>query len=203
MLNSSMSRSALMLAALIVAGSFATLTALRLGGAPDQEPLQFVNSLSERSYPSVERGQQITAAQGEYLRYRFADGTEIFLDPNTVVRLDATAPTNKMTLIQGRLAVKGGRVTVTARNLALNAGECVLVHYSWLDLVDVTPLVAGGCTFADDTPTILDLMTTKFSTVDLRIVGVSNFIPSESSARGFFDWAGVMTAPPTVPVQEW
>ncbi len=151
----------------------------------------------------MDRGQQITAGNGEYLKYRFADGAEIFLEPNTVVRLDATAPKNVVTLVQGRAVIRNGQVTVKARNLKLVASECVLVHYSWLDLMDVTPLIPRGCVFAEGTPEILELMTTKFSTIDLQIVGVSNFIPSESSASGFLDWAGVMTAPPTVPVQEW
>lgn len=193
----------LLIGIVIVVGTLGILVALRFLAAPVHGSLDFIHSSSGDDYPNAKRGEQVATSKDDFAEFRFSDGTVVMLDSDTVVRLDATSPENVITLIQGRIVIKDGTALVKARNLELEANNCVLVHYSWLDLLDAVPLSENGCDFVDDEPDLLARMTTKFSTVDASIKGVSDFAPQNSSAEGFFDWAGLMGAQPSAPVVGW
>ena len=175
--------------------AFTALVALRWHNSPSQPPLVLTGSTNGSTGTSWPRGSELTTQHGEYRAFSFPDGSEVSLDQDTIVRLDATLPENKLTLMQGRIMVGTGQIQVTARELKLDASACVLVHYSWLDAIDASPLRANGCAFAAGQPTIMAGMTTRFSTLSGNVLSVSNFLPSESSARPFFDWTRVTAAP--------
>jgi hypothetical protein len=144
---------------------------------------------------TITRGEQMSTTPGEYAKYQFCDGTIVYLDENTQVRLDAYRAAENQTslnLIQGRLIVDG-LADVRSRNtvVSMAGAGCELVHYSWLDELDVTPFVDSACKIKTPAFTPAALQTSRFDTFDASLLHTTSFDPSSSSAKSFYEWTGL------------
>lgn len=142
--------------------------------------------------PSVKRGETMLTNDQIFAHYQLCDGTDVYLDHNTEVRLteyknQATNTTSTLTLIQGRVLVSG-EARVQTRNLVTHiTGSCEVVHYSWLDQADVTPLKSGQCQLASG-QAAENGYTSRLNTFDNTLVSSTPFKPQISTAKAWYDW---------------
>ncbi len=146
---------------------------------------------------SIRRGQTLASGSETFATYRLCDGTLIYLDKNTELRLDHYANPDKnqpaqLTLIQGRVIVVGSAY-VSTRNILVTTSQfgCEVVHYSWRDEVDVTPLAIEACKLKNPPVTPAALITSRFNTFDSSLISTSPFDPVASSAQYFYEWTGL------------
>lgn len=142
----------------------------------------------------LRRGQIMSSPVDDYAKYRLCDGTTVYLAENTQVELQAyrnsAANTEtQLTLLQGRVIVDGV-ADVHARNsvVALRGAGCELVHYSWKDELDVTPLAERACILTSSSTALSFLHTTRISTVDDKLITQTSFTPDTSVALPFYTW---------------
>lgn len=157
----------------------------------------------DRNDVSINRGEIMATKPAEFSRYQLCDGTVLYLDANTQVRLSAyrnlglvASQNTQLELIQGRVIVDG-LADVKTRNVltSVNGAGCEVVHYSWLDKVDVTPLVAEGCKIKSLQSPLETLQTSRLNTFDSTIEATSSFQPANSSAANFYTWTGLQLEP--------
>lgn len=145
---------------------------------------------------TIKRGEVMSAGANDFAAYQFCNGMIIYLDKNTQVRLDGYprpygAYPLSLNLLEGRV-ITDGAFDIKARNLIVGAGPgCEIVHYSWLDELDVTPLVEAACTIVNPPITPPASQTTKYGTFDAVVVSTNTFEPTSSSAKSFYEWTGL------------
>lgn len=189
------------LGGLVVCLVAVVLFALRLGsplfgGAGRVDPCRA--DLVGVSDELISRGESMSTEVTEFAKYQLCDGTLLYLDANTQVRLreyknpDPLASQNtQLDLIQGRVIVDG-LADVRTRNMTVkvNGSGCELVHYSWLDKLDVTPFSVAGCQ-TEIPPYPPAFRTSRFNTFNSVFESSSPFEPTNSSARDFYTWTGL------------
>jgi hypothetical protein len=161
-------------------------------GGSGRLPACVGHKLNSTSDISVRRGEVMSTTPDDWAIYELCDGTKLWLDHNTQVELTHYQTSNQATslkLLQGRLIVDGSAI-VTTRNLnfVTQNGQCELVHYSWLDIVDATALTSNACQTQPNSE--LDL-TKKFETFTGELLGTSTFNPEASTAKDFYTWTGL------------
>lgn len=148
---------------------------------------------------TISRSESMSTEVAQFAKYQLCDGTLLYLDANTQVRLreyknpDPLASQNtQLDLIQGRVIVDG-LADVRARNtvVSVSGAGCEIVHYSWLDKVDVTPLVEAGCKIQNLPGQLVTRKTSRINTFNSLIETSSPFEPTSSSARDFYTWTGL------------
>lgn len=146
---------------------------------------------------TIVRGQIMSSPTDTFAKYQLCDGTMLYLDSNTQIRLSQyqnplASQNTQLELIQGRVIVDG-LADVRARNtvISMTGAGCELVHYSWLDEIDVTPLVEAACTIVNPPITPPASQTTKYGTFDAVVVSTNTFEPTSSSAKSFYEWTGL------------
>ncbi|MFA6522181.1 MAG: hypothetical protein WCT24_01135 [Patescibacteria group bacterium] len=136
------------------------------------------------------RGQIISTMEGHLaspLELTIGDA-QLFLDQNTEVELiDGRPGQETISLIQGRVVIKGN-LNVSIRDMKINVdGTTSLVHYSWMDLLDISS-IAGTTTIAEDDETIdASLKSIQTSTLPPYNSKEVRFSASESSAADFYN----------------
>lgn len=144
----------------------------------------------------VKRGGTLSSTSNDFAKFQLCNGAMLYLDKNTELRLDSyrrsPAELTQLTLIQGRVLIDGF-TDVKTRNLVFTTGAgCELVHYSWLDQVDTTPLVDQSCLPANlPVDPLVANYTTKYDTFDGSVVSTTVFEPANSSAKHFYEWTGL------------
>jgi hypothetical protein len=144
----------------------------------------------------IPRGGVLASTADEFAKFELCDGSTFYLDKNTQLRLDryfvSPAQPTQLTLLQGRVIVDGV-VDVKTRNLTFAASSgCELVHYSWLDQVDLTPLADQSCIMVNPPTNLLVAnYTYKYNTFDGSVISTTTYEPAESSAKSFYDWTGL------------
>ena len=147
----------------------------------------------------VRRGEVMSTETGESDRNQMCDGSILYLDANTQIRLSAYRNTDlvasqntQLELIQGRVIVDG-LADVKTRNtiVSVNGAGCEIVHYSWLDKVDVTPLVESGCKIESLSAPLEARQTLRLNTFNSAVESTSPFNPQASSAAAFYNWTGL------------
>jgi hypothetical protein len=145
---------------------------------------------------SISRGEHMSTAPDEYAKYQFCDGTILYLDTNTQIRLSqyrdtrtSTIAETQLELIQGRVIVDG-LADVRSRNVtvSMTGAGCELVHYSWLDELDITPFVDSACKIKTPAFTPEALQTSRFNTFNASLINTTSFDPSTSTAKSFYEW---------------
>lgn len=149
------------------------------------------------SHSVVHRGEVMATSADTFTKFELCDGTLLYLDSNTQIRLSqyrrpAGFEETQLELIQGRVIVDGV-ADVRARNVSveLRGAGCELVHYSWKDEVDVTPLVEAGCKLKNQDLVPAALQTHRFETFTGSLQSTLPFSPTTSSAEDFYDWTGL------------
>ncbi|MFZ2682195.1 MAG: FecR domain-containing protein [Patescibacteria group bacterium] len=146
---------------------------------------------------TFERGAILQTGTDGYAKYRLCDGTIVYFDHDTQVKLtqyrqpEAQTET-QLTLIQGRIIVDGV-ADIQTRNtrVSTRGAGCELVHYSWLDQVDVTPLSPLGCQLASSNQALQTLTTTRLNTFTDEILQTQKFTPATSAAFEFYQYTGL------------
>ncbi len=145
----------------------------------------------------VGRGQIMSTSADDYAEYELCDGTHLYLDQNTQLRLSyyrnpAAQTETQLELIQGRVIVDG-LASIKARNLIaqVKGSACEFVHYSWRDELDVTPLATDACKIKTPAFTPTASLTSRFNTFDGSLISTNSFDPSTSAAKSFYEWTGL------------
>jgi len=189
----------IVLASMIVAVIGVYLVGLRLEArfAGGQGRLETCGATPlDQTGPTILRG-QIMSSGNDFSRYQLCDGTMLYLDVNTEIKLNqyrfpANYEETQLQLVQGRVIVDGV-ADVHARNVgvALRGAGCELVHYSWLDELDITPLVDSACQIIGSDALPQTLSTTRYDTFTTSIKNNLRFSPETSSAQNFYVWTGL------------
>ncbi len=183
----------------IVSLAYGFLIYTRLIEAPRQPPLEFVTSSNGAPRLSdLKRGQSVQTGSTEFAAYRFItdpnDDALLFLDQNTKIRLDETSPEKHVTLLQGRVITSfvatEREVTVQVRNLEISSIHCAIVHYSWLDEVEISNPGTGKCLVKSTGFKVEPGKTVRVNTFDGQILFMTDFVPTASAAINFFTFAG-------------
>ncbi len=143
------------------------------------------------SNAEVKRGELLLTTTSEFKKFILCDGTIVYLDQNTQVKLEAypfNGQASQLQLLLGRIIVDGF-AQVRTRNLitSLDHGRCEVIHYSWLDQTDVTALANPGCSVNGSVQPVLD-ESNRYETFEQKLVGTQIFNPEASSAKAFYDW---------------
>ncbi len=145
---------------------------------------------------TVVRGGDMTSLPDTFAKYQLCDGTLVYLDHSTKVRLNqyknhngVASQNTQFELIQGRVIIDG-LANVQARNVVVSVtgAGCELVHYSWLDELDVTPLVESGCSILNPPLTPPANWTTKYDTFTAEFISTGVFTSATSAAKNFYSW---------------
>lgn len=146
---------------------------------------------------TLKRGSVLSSPAEGFAKYQMCDGTMLYLDKNTQVRLDAYRDSSagtetQLILIQGRVIIDG-LADVHARNsvVATRGAGCEIVHYSWLDQIDITPFAEMACTLASSNSAPPFIQTTRISTFDDHLIDITPFAPATSAAQPFYAWTGL------------
>lgn len=155
----------------------------------------------DRNDVSINRGEIMATKKSEFSRYQLCDGTVLYLDANTQIRLSAypdpvASQNTKLELIQGRMIVDG-LADVRTRNttVSVTGAGCEIVHYSWLDKADITPLVEAGCQIENFSGQLVAREISRLNTFDTTLETTSPFNPTSSSAASFYNWTGLKFEP--------
>jgi hypothetical protein len=167
--------------------------------AGGQGPIEVCSALNVQDQTvEIRRGQIMGSSPTDFAKFQLCDGTLLYLDTNTQVRLAdyrdvANQKEAQLELLQGRLIVDG-LADVRARNtiLGVRGAGCEFVHYSWRDELDVTPLAIEACKIEspEQIPTSIPpaFQTSRLNTYDAALLNVTPFSPSTSSANTFYTW---------------
>jgi hypothetical protein len=141
------------------------------------------------------RGQIVTTESGVMAHYQDCQGTQIYLDGQTHIRLtdDATSDPQRgsqFEFIQGRIIVMGQAQVRTRQSLIQTSGTCEIVHYSWLDQVDVRPLALNHCRLGSAT-SLQPEVTSRFDTFTSTLISATPFNLATSTAKEFYAWVGL------------
>lgn len=146
---------------------------------------------------TLKRGSILSSSAEGFAKYQMCDGTMLYLDKNTQLQIDAyrnssAGTETQLTLIQGRVIVDG-LADVHARNsvVATRGAGCEIVHYSWLDQIDITPFAEMACTLSSSNAAPPFIQTTRVSTFDDQLIDITPFEPAMSAARPFYAWTGL------------
>ena len=151
----------------------------------------------------IHRGEIMSTTADSYAKYQLCDGTMLYLDANTQIRLSkypaltahqadlGITPVTELELIQGRVIVDGlAEVRARYAGIRVMGAGCELVHYSWLDLLDVHALAQGACPVGWGAPQSLDTIV-RLETYHGKVVKWMQFDAETSSAADFYDWTGL------------
>jgi hypothetical protein len=182
----------------IVVGIFLVgqrLDARWAGGLGYVEPCPAI--LLDTPMQTIARGELMSSPADSPAKYQLCDGTLLYLDANTQIRLSEyrnplASQNTQLELIQGRVIVDG-LADVRARNavVSLRGAGCELVHYSWRDELDVTPLVEAACQLVGSDALPLANSTTRYNTFTSSILENRPFTPESSAAQDFYRWTGL------------
>mgnify|MGYP003888565241 CR=1 FL=1 len=146
---------------------------------------------------SIKRGELMSSSTDAFAQFQLCDGTMLYLDSNTQMKLaqyrNPKAQTEtQLELIQGRVIVDG-LADVRTRNtvVAVGGAGCEFVHYSWLDELDVTPLATDACKIKNTQVIPPVSQTSRYNTFVSTLVSTNNFNPSASAAKNFYTWTGL------------
>jgi len=137
-----------------------------------------------------QRGETISTEVGQVLEVTFGS-TTLWLDENTEVKLvDGREDFLTVTIVQGRMVVIGD-IAITVREMAVNiAGTASIVHYSWLDQLDVACLDGGVGIITDETVEHLEGgEARRIDTFSPYFSEWMEFDASSSSAASFYEQA--------------
>lgn len=145
----------------------------------------------------LKRGAILASPTDSFAKYQLCDGTKLYLDKHTELRLEAyrnssSGTETQLTLIQGRVIVDG-LADIRARNsvVATRGAGCEIVHYSWLDQIDITPFAEMACTLSSSNAAPPFIQTTRVSTFDDQLIDITPFEPQSSAAQPFYAWTGL------------
>ncbi|MEK7183832.1 MAG: hypothetical protein AAB776_04335 [Patescibacteria group bacterium] len=148
---------------------------------------------------TISRGELMSSPIDAYTKFQLCDGTMLYLDSNTQIKLTQyrnpkAVTETQLELIQGRVIVDGV-ANVRARNLVgqVRGAGCEFVHYSWRDELDVTAFADQACVIESLQNNPLAFQTIRFNTFGKGdpILSVSPFASNTSAARLFYLWTGL------------
>lgn len=181
---------------LVTVGLLGQQFELSIFGGSGKLPVCGAVNLTE-SGKILKRGSLLTSSPDGFAKYQMCDGTMVYLDKNTQLRLDAyrnasAGTETQLTLIQGRVIIDG-LADVHARNsvVATRGAGCEIVHYSWLDQIDITPFAEMACTLSSSNAAPPFIQTTRVSTFDDHLIDITAFEPAMSAAQPFYAWTGL------------
>jgi hypothetical protein len=180
----------------IVIVSIITLsTALLIGfrfdaiwaGGNGYQTHQSAYDVAETEY---KRGETVSSGEEELIYLELGESS-IWLDKNTEVKLiDGRAGHLRIDVIQGRVIVIGELEIQTRELITTVSGTTTLIHYSWLDELEITAIDGSTLVTAPQMSTIpLDnQITYQFDTLSPYFFETSGaFNPNNSEAAKFYD----------------
>ena len=149
-------------------------------------------AINLESREHVERGEIMTTFD-EYVAFEI-DNSTVYLSKNTELKLiDGREGQIDLQLIQGRIVLTGN-ANVSIREVNINTnGMTSIVHYSWLDQIEVATIDADAfieyntITYEQQLVTLSN-QAIRMETVERYNLEYIQFSPSESSEADFYDW---------------
>ncbi len=135
----------------------------------------------------VERGEIMTTTD-EYAAFKVG-GSIVYLSENTELKLvDGREEQVDLQLIQGRIVLEGDS-NVSIREIDVSTqGVVSIVHYSWLDQIEVATIENQTSIKFDDQMITLENESILMSTLAPYTTEYIEFDPKESSEVEFYDW---------------
>lgn len=166
---------------LIVAISAGLLVFNRL----DTEP--HLSATNVETNETIARGEIIKTAD-EYATFKISEST-VHLSKNTELKLvDGRKGQIDLQLIQGRIVINGS-ATISIREVDITAqGQVSIVHYSWLDEIEVATMQGQSQLQYNNKTTTLENESIRMQTLTPYIIENIEFNPNESSEADFYAW---------------
>jgi len=134
-----------------------------------------------------ERGETVTTSEGEWLEIVFGDAS-FWMDENTEVKLvDGREDSLEINVVQGRVVVIGSMTIKTREVATLIDGVAAVVHYSWLDELEVANVFGSVDVATPETASILpEGVMLRIDTLSPYEFTDDYFVPEDSSAYEFY-----------------
>ena len=139
----------------------------------------------------IKRGEIMTTLD-QYASFKISN-TTIYLAKNTELKLaNGRAGNLDLQLIQGRIVVTGqSNISIREVDVKLESdARASIVHYSWLNEIEVAPLNGPVSVWYDEQSRALNTQAIRMSTLAPYATEFIDFNPSQSSEKEFYDWIG-------------
>ncbi|EKD47379.1 MAG: hypothetical protein ACD_66C00091G0004 [uncultured bacterium] len=139
----------------------------------------------------IKRGEIMTTLD-QYASFKISN-TTIYLAKNTELKLaNGRAGNLDLQLIQGRIVVTGqSNISIREVDVKLESdARASIVHYSWLNEIEVAPLNGPVSVCYDEQSRALNTQAIRMSTLAPYATEFIDFNPSQSSEKEFYDWIG-------------
>ncbi|MDP2631489.1 MAG: hypothetical protein Q8P30_01830 [Candidatus Uhrbacteria bacterium] len=132
---------------------------------------------------------EIISSGDEWLEVNF-DNTKILMYKDSEIKLVDGRPNKlEVSLIQGRIVVIGN-LTVSTRDVrTVVDGTASIVHYSWLDQIEIVSIDGSLKLYRDDRIEDFSGKALQTATLSPYTDEEIDFDASTSSASDFYDWA--------------
>lgn len=152
-----------------------------------------ISAINLESGEIIKRGETM-ATTDSYATFEILDST-IYLSKNSEVKLiDGRQDQIDLQLIQGRIVVTG-QLNISIREVDVKLesdSKASIVHYSWLDEIEVIPINGSANVLYDKQSRFLDAQSIRMSTLDPYATEFIDFNPEQSSEKEFYDWVGLV-----------
>lgn len=177
------------LVGIISAAAIGLLVWNRLESAPAPQAISVIRTTQEDPTsicPQPDPTRQQLFSCGDFIEYRVNDST-VALTPDAVVTVDG----EHLRFDTGRIVVKG-KTLLTVRDVAVQTdGTVTLVHYSWLNTLDVKVLEGSAAVRQGEySTTVTEGNAVSIDTLTpYEVIAPTTFNIDAASVKEFYDWA--------------
>lgn len=169
------------LIALIVIIAIGMLTWNRIEVEPHMSAVNFETG------EIIQRG-EIMSTSDDFAAFEISDSI-IYLARNTEVKLvDGRKGQIDMQLIQGRVVLEGSSNILIREIDITTEGQASIVHYSWLDEVEIATIDSAALVTWEDQALELADEAVRMQTLESYDIEYIDFNPEESSEAEFYNW---------------